>query len=228
MRSPRVSVRRIGNEREHVAIIDDFAADPDALRTAAASHRFESAGRHYPGVKAPLPESYLRDQGPVIGAVLREVFGISAKVAVLEARFSIVVTPAAALTLEQRLPHVDAIEPGRLALVHYLVPARTDGTGFYRHRSTGFETVDQHRGPAYYAALNAELKGQPPASAFIAGDTPLFQQTACVDGVYNRAVLYRSCVLHSGAISPATKLPADPLTGRLTVTGFFASQRTGG
>ena len=223
MSTPRVSVRRIGKEREHVAIIDDFAPDPDALRTAAASHSFESAGRHYPGIKAPLPEAYLRDRGPLIGAVLRDVFNVSGKVDVLEARFSIVVTPAGALSLEQRLPHVDAIEPGRLALIHYLVPARTDGTAFYRHRSTGFETVDEDRGPAYYAALTAESKDQPPASAFIAGDTPLFQQTACIDGVYNRALLYRSCVLHSGAISPEAALPADPVTGRLTVTGFFAS-----
>ena len=223
MNAPRVSVRRIGNEREPVAIIEAFAADPDALRHVAASQAYEPAGRNYPGIKASLPAAYLRDQGAVIGAVLREVFGLPGKVTVLEARFSIVVAPVDAPSLEQRLPHIDALEPGRMALIHYLVPSGTDGTAFYRHRSTGFETVDAHRSPAYLAALNAELKNEPPAPRFIAGDTALFQRTARIDGIYNRALLYRSRCLHSGAISPGAALPADPATGRLTVTGFFAS-----
>ncbi len=223
MNAPRVSVRRIGNEREPVAIIDGFSADPCALRQVATEQVYEPAGRHYPGIKAPLPQTYLRDQGAVIGAVLREVFGLAVKVTVLEARFSIVVATGDALSLEQRLPHVDALEPGRTALIHYLVPSGTDGTAFYRHRSTGFETVDADRSPAYLAALNAELKNETPVPGFIAGDTPLFERTARLDGIYNRALLYRSRLLHSGAISPGAMLPADPATGRLTITGFFAS-----
>lgn len=223
MSEPRVSVRRVGDEREPVAIIDGFAADPDALRRIAASQVYEPAGRHYPGIKAPLPQSYLRDRRPVIGAVMREVFGLTDKVTVLEASFSIVIASSDELSLEQRLPHVDALEPGRMALIHYLVPSGTDGTAFYRHRSTGFETVDVARSAAYLASLNAELKAQAPVGGFIAGDTPLFEQTAALDGIYNRALLYRSRLLHSGAISPGAVLPSDPLKGRLTVTGFFAS-----
>lgn len=223
MTSPTVTVRQVGIERESVVVIDGFAADPGGLRAFAAQQPYEAAGRHYPGIKAPLPDDYMPAQRGLIATILREVFAVAGKVSILEARFSIVTALPDTLSLEQRLPHVDALEPGRLALIHYLVPEGTGGTAFYRHRATGFETVDAARSPAYFAALNRDLQATGAPAAYIVGDTPLFEQTAAVAGAYNRALLYRSRVLHSGAISPDAALSADPRTGRLTVTGFFAA-----
>ena len=37
----------------------------------------------------------------------------------------------------------------------------------------------------------------------------------------NRAVIYRSSLLHSGAIAPGAALGDDPARGRLTVTAFL-------
>ncbi|MEH3102658.1 MAG: DUF6445 family protein [Sphingomonas phyllosphaerae] len=219
----RVSVHRVGSEGEPVAIIDGFADDPAAWRRDAGRQDFAPAGRHYPGIAAAVPDDYLRQHGALIARVAREVFG-AARLSVLEARFSIVTTPPAALTIEQRVPHVDAFEPDRLALIHYLVPEGTDGTGFYRHRTTGFETVGPARREAYFAALRRDIATAPPPAAYVAGDTPLFEQLACWPGGYNRALLYRSRLLHSGAIPAGAVLPADPATGRLTVTGFFAAE----
>ena len=221
--SPRVTVHCLGNEREPVAVIDNFAVDPALLRTAAARCDYEAAGEHYPGVKAPLPPSYLRDQRDLLTTVFRQVFGVDDRVQDVEARFSIVTTPGSALSLHQRLPHVDALVPGRLALIHYLVPGGTDGTSFYRHRATGFETVDAARAAAYFAALDVGIRARPVADGYVVGDTPLFEQIGGFDGSYNRALLYRGRLLHSGSITPGRALPADPLAGRLTVTGFFAA-----
>ena len=222
MSGPSVVARRVGREREPVVIIDDFAPEPDALRSFAAEQHFAAAGRHYPGIKAALPVGYLQTQGPLIGKILREVFGVAGKVSILEADFSIVTAVPASLSIEQRLPHVDALEPGRLALVHYLVPGGTDGTAFYRHRATGYETVDAERSAAYFASLQRDLTGGAVPESYITGDTALFEQTALLPGVYNRALLYRSRMLHSGAIASDAALSDDPATGRLTVTGFFA------
>jgi hypothetical protein len=220
---PSVVARRVGREGEPIAIIDHFAPDPDALRRFAAERRYAPAGRHYPGIKAALPADYMRTQGPLIGKILREVFGVTGKVSILEADFSIVTAVPTHLSIEQRLPHVDALEPGRLALVHYLVPGGTDGTAFYRHRATGYETVDTTRSAAYLARLEHDLAGDAVPDSYITGDTALFEQIASVPGVYNRALLYRSRMLHSGAIRPDAALSDDPSTGRLTVTGFFSA-----
>lgn len=222
MSRPDIAARLVGRERQPLVVIDGFAPNPDALRAAAVASRFEPAGQHYPGVRAPLPPNYMLAQRPVIATVLREVFGHANSVRVLDASFSIVTTPPDALSTEQRLPHVDAVDPGRIALVHYLSLADAEGTAFYRHRATGFESIDKARAPVYFERLQSELRESGlPLAAYIAVDTPLFERTTLIEARYNRALIYRSALLHSGAISPDARLSADPADGRLTVTAFL-------
>lgn len=219
---PRIAVCSVGVEHEPIAVIDDFAVDPDALRAAAVVARFEPGRHHYPGLRADLPPAYLRDQAPAIVAALAQAFGHHGRIDIIDASFSIVTTPPADLSVPQRLPHCDAFARTRIALLHYLSPDDEAGTAFFRHRATGYETVDGTRAPTYHAALDTELRANPPPAAYIAGDTALFERTALIEFRYNRALLYRSYILHSGAIPADAPLPSDPATGRLTVTGFLS------
>lgn len=219
--SETVSVERIGREGEPLVVIDGFAPDPDALRTAAREAVFEPAGEHYPGIRAPLPPDYLHGRLPLIARQIGRHFARCRRVHVVNASFSIVTAPPTALTVKQRLPHVDAFGAGRIALIHYLSPEGGDGTAFFRHRATGFETVSDDRAPAYFDALSAELADSPPPLAYVADDTPLFERTLAAEARFNRALLYRSYLLHSGAIAPDAALSPDPATGRLTITAFF-------
>jgi Family of unknown function (DUF6445) len=218
---PQVSARRVGSERQPVVTIDGFAPNPEALRAFAVASPFGPASHNYPGIRAPLPQTYFADIETVLLPVLAEVFACRQRMRILDASFSVVTYAPTSLTLEQRVPHVDAVEAGRIALVHYLSPTDRDGTAFYRHRATGFETIDADRAPAYFESLGAELAAVPPPAAYIAGDTPQFLCTAVTDARFNRAIVYRSGVLHSGAISPDAVLSPDPALGRLTVTAFF-------
>ena len=219
--TPAIAVRAVGREAQPLVVIDGFAPDPDALRTVAAATRFGSAGHHYPGIRAPLPVDYLSDAQPIIDAALSRALNRTVYARVIDASFSIVTTPAAALSMAQRLPHCDAFAPERIALIHYLVPNGSDGTAFFRHRSTGYETVDEARKPAYFERLDAEVRGGTRPSGYIAGDTALFERTALAEARYNRALLYPSYLLHSGAIAPNAVLSPDPAQGRLTVTAFL-------
>jgi hypothetical protein len=219
---PEIVARRIGAEREPIAIVDNFHPDPEALRAAALATEFAPGRHHYPGIRAPLPADYFARIRPALVTVLREVFGFGAGIELLDASFSIVTLAPAALRVEQRLPHVDAVQPGRIALVHYLAPEGGDGTAFFRHRASGFETITAARSPAYLAQLNAELRAAAPPPAYPFDDTPLFERTAHVEARFNRAVIYRSALLHSGAIAPDARLHADPGAGRLTVTAFLS------
>ena len=223
MSLPTVTVHQIGNEGEPVAVIEHFSSEPDTLRDDASTRIFSPGEDHYPGVKAPVPDDYLSRHWALLGPVFRDVFGIRGKVSVLDVTYALVATSPSDLALEQRLPHVDALQPGRLALIHYLVPEGSDGTAFYRHRSTGFETVDRARSADYFKSLNEDIrKHGPPQSAYLNGSTPTFERTGHFEGHYNRALIYRGRLLHSGAIRTEQVLSADPQVGRLTITGFFA------
>lgn len=213
----------LGHEAQPLCILDDFSPDPDALRAFAAAAPFEPALHHYPGVRAALPPGYFEAQLPPIAAAVGRAFGRAGAVTVIDASFSIVSTPAAALSIAQRLPHIDAFTGDRIALIHYLMPECSDGTAFFRHRATGFETVSEDRRDVYFRHLDTELRHRgPPPAAYVAGDTPLFECIRTVPARFNRALLYRSINLHSGAIAPDAPLSTDPGTGRLTVTAFLS------
>ncbi|MGR6329348.1 DUF6445 family protein [Sphingomonas sp. XXL09] len=215
-----ITVTHHGAERQPVVVFDDFA-DAELLRDDASFLSFAPISEHYPGVRARVAPAILRPMLATIAPVVAEVFGIAAT-EVVDAFYSLVTTPPARLAPIQRLPHFDEVSPHRLALLHFLSPDESSGTAFYRQRSTGFESVDAARLPAYRAALDADLArhGLPDAS-YIAGDTPVFDQLAVHRGRFNRAILYRSNTLHCAFIPPDMALSDDPLSGRLTVNTFL-------
>lgn len=223
MTAPSFSLHRIGREAQPLVVIDDFAPDPEALRAAAIASTFGPALQHYPGIRAPLPESYFPTQREVLAEVLGELLERRGGASLVDASFSIVTTPPEALDIRQRIPHCDAFDADRIALVHYLTPGDGDGTAFFRHRSTGFETIDAERAPIFFGQLDAEFRhGGLPVARYVASDTPLFERTMAVEARYNRAVVYPSFLLHSGAIAPDAVLSPDPAVGRLTVTAFLS------
>lgn len=216
----KIRVARQGREQQPVIVIDDMLAAPDSWRAAAARADYGRMGEYYPGLRAPVPPAAAVAMRDDLAGLIAEVFGVAPPV--LECFFSIVTTQPAALAPIQRLPHVDGLEPDRLAILIYLSGAEQGGTAFYRQRGTGFETVDAARFPAFDAALSAGVAehGIPPAE-YIAGDTPLYEQIAAYDAAPNRGLIYRSHALHCANIPAGVALPADPVNGRLSINSFL-------
>lgn len=216
-----LAVHHHGAEREPVVVIDRFAPDPQRFVDDAGFLAFTPIGPHYPGIRAVVAPAMLRDLLAALEPVVADVFG-SPGFDVIDAFYSLVTTPPSALAPIQRLPHFDGVEWERLALLHFLSRDERSGTAFFRHRSTGFETVDAARLPAYRQALDVDIRreGLPPPD-YIDGDTAIFDRIARYDGLYNRAILYRSHTLHCASIPRDAALVADVERGRLTVNTFL-------
>jgi hypothetical protein len=220
-----IRVDHVGAEREPVVVVENFAPDPDGLIAAAETLHFAPMGEYYPGVRAPVTPAYFEGLAPILAPVMREVFGAHDRIDFTRALYSIATTPPAALTLAQRIPHIDGVEEGMIAIVHYLTQEDQGGTAFYRHRSTGFETVDAARHRRYLDALRDDFAAHgEPAPAYIQGDTPLFERIACYDAVFNRALIYRSSLLHCAVLPNDAVLSGSVRGGRLTVASFLRVQ----
>ena len=220
------AILRIGLENEPVLVIDDVAQDPDALVDCAAretTFTTPTAGRNfYPGLLAPAPLTYVETVARVLDPHIRQAFALGdVYLGRAVCNFSLATLAPGQLNLAQRLPHVDTVDPLQFAILHYLCGPQWGGTAFYRHRSTGFETLSPERVEAYQTALDAEIGRSPPAAAYVAGDTPLHVRTGGVDAAWNRALVYRSRLLHSGQIAANAPLSADPRLGRLTANIFL-------
>jgi hypothetical protein len=222
---PEVRIEQVGRERQPVVVVDNFSPHPERLVADAEALTFETMGEYYPGVRAPVRPSYFEGLSPVLAPILRTVFGAQDRVGFTRALYSLATTPPAALTLAQRIPHIDGVEEGMIAILHYLSHEDHGGTAFYRHRSTGYETVDAARHRAYLDALRSDFEADgEPAPAYIEGNTAQFERIACYDAVFNRALIYRSSLLHCAVLPNDTALPADVRMGRLTVASFLSAR----
>jgi hypothetical protein len=220
---PEISIKRIGREGQPLVVIDNFFPHAETLRAVAQASSFGPARNLYPGIRAPLPDGYWSEtQVRLCETIIARAFDLKGAMTIIDSSFSMVTTPCDQLSVGQRLPHADAFDPQQIALVHYLVDDFTEGTAFYRHRSTGLQAITQATRRTYFQTVEDELhRHGPPACRYIRGDTQLFDQILEVESKFNRAVLYRGQQLHSGAIGPHTRLSSDPAKGRLTVTAFM-------
>ncbi len=222
----KVEVLRFGTELEPVLVIDEVMRRPQTLIDHAARHAgfspLKQAENFYPGLRAPAPADYVQGLYQTIAPILARAFGHEANSpASITCALSMVTLPPQQLNLAQRLPHYDASEAREIAVLHYFCDASHGGTAFYRHRATGFETVDEARLERYLAVLNAELKRYgPPPARYVSGSTPVHEEIGRVEARMNRLIAYRGRTLHSGLIPNPYALSSDPLTGRLTANTF--------
>ncbi|WP_028916477.1 DUF6445 family protein [Pseudoxanthomonas sp. J35] len=219
-----LQVRRIGAEGAPLLVIDQLVADPDRLVRKAERGHFTPQGAMFPGIRMRAPLSYEAFLEKLLRPLMGEVFGLppQARLAFPMCHYSLVTQPPEKLVFLQRIPHIDSATGRGLATVHYLFHEGWGGTAFYRHRSTGYEYVDEDRELAYFTRLQMESLGpDAPSPGYIGEDTPLFERIDKVDGVYNRMLVYRRNSLHSATIDNSRVPPPDPRNGRLSINTFI-------
>jgi hypothetical protein len=217
----RPEARRVGREGHPLLIMDEVLSEPETLVAAALRAPFGPGERQYPGLNAPVPDTYYRTLVPALRPMLKEVFGIAREARVgAVCRFGLATQTPDQLKPMQKIPHTDSNDPFCIALVHYLCRGQKGGTALFRHRATGFEGVDAGRRSAYAAAALAELEAVGEGlTRHVNGETPYYELIDFAELRFNRLVAYRSHVLHSGMLEEA-ELDSDPARGRLTVTSL--------
>jgi hypothetical protein len=224
-----ISVRlaHVGAERQPLMIVDDVLADPQAMVDAACKATFYVPHHtNYPGINAPVPQSYYLTVITALRGPIEAAFGVSCTAYLSYFGFFALATVGAADAQPvQRIPHRDSADPDRLAMVHYLCRGRFEGTGFFRHRTTGFESVDVSRQAHYERAARQEVDQTPPGTtSFIAARTRNYELIGQSQAVFNRLIVYRSHVLHSALLADGAG-SADPTVGRLTANGFIEAAK---
>ncbi|HEV2675841.1 MAG TPA: DUF6445 family protein [Aliidongia sp.] len=224
----RMRVDHIGHQQAPVVVIDNFLLDAaQMVEYAATGAHFAPAAALYPGVHAVMPSPYPMFVHFFTRSIIPEAFGLSDRDVVdCRCTFSMVTTRPDKVGVRQLVPHTDFLDPNHIVVLHYLYAKPHGGTAFYRHCATGYEggAVDQRE--RYETLLKAELQAHPPTD-YIRGDTPIFQQIASYDAVFNRAILYRSTSLHAATIPAEFSYDPDPRSGRLTAnTMFFYGDQT--
>lgn len=216
------AISQFSTQNHRLVALEGLLEQPESVIEQAFLQNFARITPQYPGLRAPLDPAVCAYLLGVLAPLLDQGFAAPGTRWEMQAWYSIVTTPPAALAPIQRLPHVDGTDPRQIAMMLYLHRTGHGGTAFFRHRSTGLESLTAADYPRYAAALQADVArtGLPPA-AYTTDGGPHFERTYVVPGHFNSAVFYRGNILHSGVIDNAAPLSADPREGRLTVNAFF-------
>jgi len=217
----KYSVETFGHGGHPVVVIDDFHPDMPRLRRIAEPASFIKLGPYYPGLQAPADPRHLAPVGAILTDIFKSVFHVKTGVKLVQCSYSMVTTPDEDLTPIQRLPHVDTTDPGRIALLHYLSDEETGGTAFYRHRSSGAEVLQDNDFAHYKRVLESEGEPKP---GYMRGSDDRFEMIGHVAARPNRALLYRSQLLHSGMIPKEFPFSDAPKQARLTINTFFQAK----
>jgi Family of unknown function (DUF6445) len=210
----RVEVARIGRGGIAVTLIDDVLEDPHGVAELGFAQPYtEDRGNLYPGMRAPLPESFSTALRPWLEPILqRTIHGDSSF-------FSVVTTAREDLLPIQRIPHYDSSDPRLLAAVIYLCDPPFGGTTFYRHRRTGYEEITAANQNNYRIALDSDLrKYGAPEQEYTNGDSRLFEAIYSCPLRFNRAIVYPGRALHAANIPRGFTPPREQGEWRLTIT----------
>jgi hypothetical protein len=214
----------IGHEQQALFVIDNWLADAHTMVDKAwQGETFNhTPADFYPGLRKTAPLAYRDFVSQFVQQQLLPLV-FNPPVTQLENSpcvFSLVSQPIEKLLPIQCIPHFDTPHSQQWAVVHYLCLPECGGIGFFRHKTTGFESVTNERLKRYKRVLEDEaaMHGLPPAE-YIQGSTALFELTHQVAARFNRAVIYPSNVLHSGLIKQWKN--NDGQLCRLTANSFI-------
>lgn len=225
----KVQVIKIGKEQTPVIIIDDFAVTTaDVIAYACnTSELSDDTVTFYPGIRAPLPESYVITVLQAVYKGICQVYQIPIELNLvpLNQSFSLLTKPENELHYLQRMPHFDTSKPYHFAVLHYLNSGSHGNTGFFRHLPTGYERIGDDRIERYADSAKNFLarNGEPKKHYFTKSDVH-FELYYEVEYKPNRLVIYPGNLLHSTIVCLETDIDPSPKTGRLTANMFIDFQ----
>lgn len=227
-RDKRADKTDIGRERTPVLVVDGVTEYTDLLQQAAAGASFQPDGATmYPGLRAKMPRE------PVLAmlqGVYRQLYTLYQiprhyRLRPLQAYFSLVTKSPHELDAMQRIPHFDTSNPYFFALLLYLNPGEHGATGFFRHRPTGYERIDDSRVDRYFEAADRYIAERgAPAPDYVTESSGHYELYHQVDYRQHRLAIYPGNLLHSILVDRERDIDPNPATGRLTANVFFAFQ----
>ena len=218
-------VEFIGVDKTPIIIIDDYAQNHDEIIEQVVKNSCFNPDEitSYPGVRSPIPKGlvvgYLK---PLIEG-LYKVYKIPERLqpSPKDNYFSLISTPAEELSPIQSWPHFDTHNPNLLAVIHYLGKGQHGGIGFFKHKRSGLERIEEQNKAYFYQCADEYFESG--ANQNVAYCQEQHSEFTCYKKIAykpNRLIIFPGQLLHSALVDLDRDLNIDPASGRLTANMF--------
>jgi len=230
--NPRPQIERVRlHNGKSCFVIDDALIDPDALVQFAVTHREKFSPvdySAYPGRSLEMPALVAARFNDFFVAHLRREFD-ARRTLRARCRLSMVTLPPHMLRPFQSIchtdgQHIDAGQSIQASVLYLFKDESLGGTSFYEPARPLSEMIELFRDSQQLSAP-AFTQKYGIKQEYITTSNDWFTQVGRVAAKWNRVVFYEGSILHSGDIFAPERLSDDPLSGRLTLNGFFTSRR---
>ena len=230
--NPRASIRiEKFDDRHFCLVIDDAVLEPERLVQYSISQRTHFGAvdfSYYPGNYLMAPDESVATMAEYFQWRVRRHFD-SRRVVDLILRYSMATLLPEALRPIQWVCHRDdvGLDAGlsmQASVLYLFRDQRLGGTSFYvparpkAEIEALFTDTRQMTADAFAAKYGI-------AAGYMRAGNEYFRRIGGVAPKWNRLIFYDGGMLHSSAIPEPERLTSDPLTGRLTLNGFFTSRR---
>lgn len=192
--NPRAAVHVTSFYGLPVIYIENFYADPEAVREAAISARYDVSIAHYPGRHAAIARQDYAPAAHAIAAIASQLGDRSYRAEDFYSDFSIVTTKPGDLLPTQQHPHID---PTPVLGLVYLTPGSDEGTSFYFNEMLGIAviTTEEERRSHLEFLERHGTELAPGGYDFTAHS--IWRRIYTIEPVFNRFVLYPGNIFHA-------------------------------
>lgn len=216
----------VGAEKTPVITIDNWLNNAYSLKEYAPqdSGKWVAPTTLYPGLWTQTPESYVPALMTTLRPMIKKYFGVKKEQPKhIFSCYAIITKSPEELSNYQRIPHFDTLETPQIAVLHYLCGEEYGGTGFYRHRKTGYETITRERWGEYRTVVEQELKElEKSKPCYFDEANSYFEKIAAYRVKFDRLLVYPSQILHTGLVKTPHRDKDSIGSRRLTVTTFIS------
>jgi hypothetical protein len=230
---PRIEI--LGEGLLPLIVIDDYIEDVNGLTQYIAQQAKFSADGHtqYPGIRSPMIKDIVLAYLKPLMQPIYKIYGFPATQtpSPCDNYFSLITTAANDLADIQTIPHFDTYQPNLIAVIHYLNDKPHGGIGFFKHKRTGYEFINELRKPEYDQVVNdinlsaaSRINGSSINGSSIKGYCSVnhreFECYKTLNYKPNRLIVFPGMLLHSSLVDVTTDIDPNPKTGRLTANMF--------
>ena len=232
MFNPNAKAQVVDFDGEHVClVIDDALLEPEKLVHWAAARAAEFRHVHmsaYPGIYLMAPPDVVHAMEGLFRDKVRSLFK-ARRCQSLHCRYSMVTLTPQALLPFQCICHADvmSLDPrlsAQACVLYLFKDPSLGGTSFYAANRPREEIAALFH-DAMTCTREQFTERHAIAQGYMNDGNHYFRRVGRIAAKWNRLIFYDGSILHSGDIPAPERLTGDPLTGRLTLNGFFTSRR---